>query len=108
MGRRVARGVLMALLIGLFGAAISLIPAFFIQGVFIGSAQRCDEQRTFELAAYDEVRTTCAEDLYDVPLWLPAGIIAGGALMGVSGGFAYGFINPARYRREQEPPWLPF
>lgn len=102
------RGALMALVIGLAGFAISMAPALFIQSVFIGSAQRCEELMVFEEAAFDEVRTTCAEDLSEVPVWLPVGIVVGGAIMGAGGGFGYGFINPARYRREQERPWLPF
>ena len=108
LGRRVMRGVLVALLIGLAGLAISMAPALFIQSVFIGSAQRCEDLMVFEEAAFDEVRTSCAEDLSEAPVWFPVGIVVGGAIMGIAGGFVYGFINPARYRREQERPWLPF
>ena len=108
LGRRVMRGALVALLISLAGFAVSMAPALFIQSVFIGSAQRCEERIVFEEAAFDEVRTSCAEDLSESPVWLPVGIVAGGGMMGAIGGFVYGFINPAPYRREQDRPWLPF
>lgn len=111
MTRRLFRGLLIALLIGFVGFVMSFIPALFIQSVFIGSEQRCKDLRDFEQAAYERVRTDCAENLTELPTWLPGVILAGGAAMGSCGGFAYGFINPARQLgrgRAQERPWLPF
>ena len=106
--RKALRALMFAGLVGLAGVAIGGIPALFIQSVFIGSAQRCQELINFELAAYDVVRTDCAQSLLDIPLWLPSWILAGGGLIGVVGGFLYGIIDPKSYKRTQEPPWLPF
>ena len=108
VGRRIARGLLMALLIGFIGLVAGLVPAVFIQSVFVGSAQRCEELRAYEEAALDEVQTDCDQDLTEVPMWLPTAIIAGGAVMGAVGGFGFGFVNPVRRKREEELPWLPF
>ena len=108
MIRKAFRGCIFSILIGLAGLAVATIPALFIQSVFIGSAQRCEELRRFESAAYDEIRTDCAERLLDIPLWLPYGILLGSGAMGALGGFTYGVLEPKGYKRAQEPPWLPF
>jgi hypothetical protein len=107
-GRHIVRGLLMALLIGFVGLVAGLVPAVFIQSVFVGSAQRCEELRAYEEAAFDEVRTDCDQDLAEVPMWMPTAIIAGGAVMGAAGGFGFGLVNPKRRKREEELPWLPF
>ena len=108
LGRRIIRGLLLALLVGFVGLVAGLVPAVFIQSVFVGSAQRCEELRTFEEATLDEVQTDCDQDIAEVPLWLPTVAVIGGAAMGIVGGFGYGFVNPARTKRGQERPWLPF
>lgn len=106
--RKAYRGLLFSVLVGLAGVAVAVIPALFIQSVFIGSAQRCQDLINFELAAYDVVSTNCAESLLDIPLWLPYWILIGAGLMGALGGLIYGIIDPKGYKRTQEPPWLPF
>ena len=108
IGRRIARGLLLAVLVGFVGTVISLVPALFIQSVFIGEAQRCIEQQEFEMAAQGAIETTCEEDLSTTPTWLPTLLIAGGAALGVAGGFGYGYIGPVGRTSRQEPPWLPF
>ena len=108
IGRRIARGLLMAVLVGFVGTVISLVPALFIQSVFIGEAQRCIEQQELEMAAQGAVETTCEEDLSTTPTWLPTLLIGGGAALGVAGGFGYGYIGPVGRSSRQEPPWLPF
>ena len=108
MGRRAGRGLLLALLVGFVATVVALAPALFIQSVFVGESQRCEELRQREQAALGEVETTCAEDLQETPTWLPGVIIAAGAALGAAGGFAYGFLDPARPRRRDELPWLPF
>ena len=108
LSRRLRRGLILALLVGFVAAVVSLAPALFIQSVFVGEAQRCDDLQQREQAALGEIQTTCANDLLETPTWLPGAIIAVGAAIGVSGGFVYGFLDPARLRRRDELPWLPF
>ena len=108
LSRRLGRGMLLALLVGFVATVVALAPALFIQSVFVGEGQRCDELRQREQAAFGEVRTTCADDLQETPTWLPGAIIAAGTALGAAGGFAYGFLDPARPRRRDELPWLPF
>jgi hypothetical protein len=111
LGRRLYRGVVFALLVGFVGAGMSVIPALFVQSIFIGNVQRCEAQQQEDIAIYGEVRTTCAQDLSNEPTWLPPAIIAGGGLMGTLGGFGYGFVSPASAGGrdgQRERPWLPF
>jgi hypothetical protein len=111
-GRRAYRGLIFAAIVGVVSAGLSVMPALFVQSIFIGNSQRCEEQQTLDLAAYGEIRTSCAEILSTTPRWLPATIIAGGGLLGVLGGAAYGYISPkpvARRREDRdEQSWLPF
>lgn len=111
LGRRLYRGVFFALLAGFVGAGMSVIPALFVQSIFIGNIQRCEAQQQQDLAVYDEIRTTCADDLSEQPTWLPAVIIASGGAMGVAGGFGYGYVSPSgvpRRNGEVERSYLPF
>ncbi len=108
-GRALRRVLTFALLVGMVSTMAAMIPALFLQSVFVGEAQRCVERQRFEEAAFDRVETTCAETLSDTPLWLPNVIIAGGSIMGVVGGAAYGwFGDPRRRSAVPEHRWLPF
>ena len=65
----------------------------------------------FELAADGEITTDCAENLSSTPKWLPVTIVVGGGIIGLVGGFGYGFLVPpgaSRRREDEEPSWLPF
>jgi hypothetical protein len=102
---------MLAVLVGTISAGVSVAPALFIQSVFIGSAQRCEEQQRFEQAALDQIQTECGEELGEAPFWFPVLVIAVGGSTGVAGGFAYGFftIPPVRRRaawqaQNQPPP----
>jgi hypothetical protein len=108
--RRLYRGIVFALLIGFVGAGLSIIPGLFVQSIFIGNAQRCEEQQRYDLLVVGEIQTTCGEAQSDTPQWLPVSIIVGGGLFGLVGGFAYGVISPTSGTngREREQPWLPF
>ena len=99
--RRTGRGLMMAVLVGAIAAFISVAPALFIQSVFIGSAQRCDDQQLFEEATVGAVQTTCEEELGETPFWFPVLIIAVGGTTGLVGGFVYGFFT------EPKPRWRP-
>jgi hypothetical protein len=110
-GRRLYRAVVFAVMVGVVGAGMSVIPALFVQSIFIGNAQRCEEVQGFELAADGVITTNCAENLSSTPNWLPITIVAGGGIMGLVGGFGYGFLIPpgaSRRREDEEPSWLPF
>ena len=109
--RRLYRGIVFGLLVGFVGAALSVVPGLFVQSIFIGNAQRCEEQQRLDVILEGEIVTTCGEAQSETPTWLPPTIIAGGGLFGVLGGFAYGFISPTAgsdRRGRREPPWLPF
>ena len=109
LGRRLYRALFFALMVGLVGAGMSVIPALFVQSIFIGNLQRCEQVREQELQVYGEIRTDCATDLAEEPTWLPPVIVAGGGLMGILGGAGYGFVSPrSGGGRDQERPWLPF
>jgi hypothetical protein len=98
--RRLFRGFMLAILVGTISVGFSVAPALFIQSVFVGSAQRCEEQQRFEQAALDQVQTTCGEELGEAPFWFPVLVIAVGGGAGVAGGFGYGFFaNPPSRRR---------
>ena len=110
-GRRLYRAVVFAIMVGAVGAGMSVIPALFVQSIFIGNAQRCEEVQRFELAADGVITTSCAENLSSTPEWLPPTIVAGGGIMGLLGGFGYGLLVPpgaAARREDEKPSWLPF
>jgi hypothetical protein len=110
-GKRVYRGLLFGLMVSVVGAGLSIIPALFVQAIFIGDLQRCEEQQRFDIAATGAIVTTCGQELADQPVWLPPALIASGGLMGLMGGFGYGFISPAlapRRLEDQDKSWLPF
>ena len=112
VGRRIYRGLVFALMVGAAGAAISAVPALFIQSIFVGEAQRCEAAERKDVAVGGEVQTDCAEELRDTPVWLPVTLIIGGGAAGALGGFGYGFIGPrsslAGGPRAREERWLPF
>ena len=103
MPRRLINGLMFALMVGVMAALVSVIPALFIQTIFISEAERCDQLMRTEAAAFDEVRTTCEEDLGDAPFWFPTVIIWTGASLGALGGFGYGMFRPPRGGRQQPP-----
>lgn len=110
-GRRLYRGVVFAIMVGVVGAGLSIIPALFVQAIFIGNIQRCETQQEFDIAVTGAIVTTCEQDLSDQPTWLPPALIAGGGLMGVLGGFGYGFVSPMpapRRLEDRDDSWLPF
>ena len=110
-GRRLYRGFVFAVLVGTVATALSVVPGLFIQSIYIGEAQRCEKAQQEDIAITGEIETTCAENLNAAPVWLPPTIIIGGTLMGVIGGFAYGFIAPKTVpgrRADRDAPWLPF
>jgi hypothetical protein len=69
-GKRVYRGLLFGLMVGVVGAGLSIIPALFVQSIFIGDLQRCEEQQRFDIAATGAIVTTCGQDLSDQPVSL--------------------------------------
>ena len=99
-------------MVGVVSAGISVMPALFVQSIFIGNAQRCEDQQTLDIAAFGEIRTSCGELQSTTPPWLPPTIIAGGGVLGLLGGAGYGFLSPTPVanRREdrEEQSWLPF
>ena len=105
--QRLGRAVILAVLVGGVTTLVSVAPALFIQSVFIGSAQRCEEQQRFEEAAFDEVQTTCEEDLGEAPYWFPVLVIVVGGAIGAAGGFFYGFFNRPRPRGRSELAAVP-
>ena len=82
---------------------VAVLPALFIQAVFIGEAQRCEDQMRFEEAAFDEVQTACEEELGETPVWFPSLIIGVGGGIGALGGLAYGLLGSSRPGRSQAP-----
>ena len=82
VGRRIYRGLVFALMVGAAGAAVSAVPALFIQSIFVGEAQRCEEAERKDIAVGGEVLTDCAQVFTDTPVWLPATLIVGGAVTG--------------------------
>ncbi len=110
MGRRLYRGLVFALMVGVAGAAVSAVPGLFLQSVFVGETQRCLEAQRKDLAVSGEITTDCAEAVADAPVWLPVVMIAAGGAVGLAGGFGYGFFQPPlRGRaRDREEAWLPF
>ena len=110
-GRRIYRAMIFAVMVGVVSGGLSVMPALFVQSIFIGNSQRCEDQQTLDLAAFGEIRTNCAELLNVTPEWLPPTIIAGGAVLGLLGGAGYGFISPTPVptRRDSgQQSWLPF
>ena len=111
MLKRLVSSLVLALVAGALATFVSVLPALFIQSVFIGEAQRCEDQIRFEEAAFDETRTQCEEELGGTPFWFPILIIAVGGVLGGIGGFAYGMVRTSpRGRQPQSPsrPYLPF
>ena len=106
-GRRLYRAVVFALIVGVVGAGLSVVPGLFVQSIFIGNAQRCEAQQARDIAISGEIETECAENLATTPKWLPPTIVVGGGLLGLIGGFGYGLAGP-RGTPKREPPWLPF
>jgi hypothetical protein len=81
---------------------VAIGPALFIQSVFLGSAQRCNDQQRFEEAALDEIVTDCEERIGGTPFWFPVLIVAVGGIAGTMGGGLYGYYSyppPPRRRR---------
>lgn len=107
VGSRLLRGLITAFGVGLAAAAISLVPAIFIQSVFLGEAQQCAEIERTGQAVADEVRLTCDQTLATAPFWLPAAITVTGGALGAAGGLVYGLFSGGR-RRGPEKKWLPF
>jgi hypothetical protein len=105
--RRLINGLKFGIFVGVVTAAVSVVPALFIQTVFVGGAERCEQLIRYEEAAFDEVRTTCEEDLNQSPFWFPAVIIWGGASLGAIGGFTYGAFRPIRVARQLSPRLQP-
>jgi hypothetical protein len=111
LARRAYRGFVFALMVGTAGVVLSAVPGLFIQSIYIGEAQRCQQAQQEDLILIGEIETTCAENLNAAPVWLPPTIIIGGALMGAIGGFSYGAFSPKAVpgrRTERERSWLPF
>lgn len=97
--RRLFNGLVFGLLFGIIALGVSIVPGLFIQTVFISEVERCDHLVVFEEAAFDEVRTTCNEDLNEAPFWFPTLIIWTGASLGTIGGFAYGALRGSLFIR---------
>ncbi len=110
LGRRLYRGLVFGLMVGLAASGLGAIPALFIQSIFVSEAQRCLEAIEQHQAGGDIV-LTCPDEFADPPVWLPVLIIAGSASMGIAGGFGYGFLVTSSSRRPYgrvEQSWLPF
>ena len=108
--RRLYRGLVFAVMVGVVGAAISAVPALFIQSIFVGEAQRCIEAQRKDIAISGVIETNCAEGVAEAPVWLPVGLIAAGGAVGLVGGFGYGFVRPPNRAGAAKPSeaWLPF
>jgi hypothetical protein len=111
VGRRLYRALVFALFVGVVGAGLAVMPGLFVQSIFIGNAQRCAAAQRTDIAVTGEIQTDCAENLQATPEWLPPTIVVGGGIIGMAGGFGYGFATSsagAARRREPERSWLPF
>ena len=109
MSRRLYRGIAFALLVGVAGALLSAVPSLFVQSVFVVENERCLEAQQSPVTS--QQAQDCAEMLAEAPVWLPLVVLAGGAAIGVIGGFTYGFVAPkpaVRRGAEYEGRWLPF
>ena len=110
LGRRLYRGLLFAAFVGAAGAGLAAVPALFVQSIFVGEAQRCNEAiRQVEAGA--DIPLNCIDEFRDPPVWLPPAILFGGAVIGIAGGFGYGVASPrprSRSRAGPDAPWLPF
>ena len=110
--RRVYRGFVFAIIVGLVGAGLATIPGLFIQSIFVGEAQRCIEAQRIDMAVRGYIETECGQDFVDPPIWLPVAVIIGGAGIGSAGGLTYGLASPSSVPRRRtgslERPWLPF
>ena len=110
LGRRLYRGFLFATFVGVAGAGLAAVPALFVQSIFVGEAQRCNEAIAQAEAGAD-IPLNCIDEFSDPPVWLPAAIVFGGVVIGVAGGFGYGVASPnprSRSRVGPDAPWLPF
>ena len=110
MARRLYRGPVFALMVGVVGAGVSSVPGLFLQSVFVGETQRCLEAQRKDVAVSGEIITNCAEAVADAPVWLPVVMIVAGGAVGFAGGFGYGFFEPSLRGRapKREEAWLPF
>ena len=97
--RRMGRGLAFASLVGVISIVVCVGPALFIQSIFVGSVERCDERQRYEEAAFNEITTTCGEDLMETPYWFPLLVILVGGSVGTVGGFVYGFFGGATKQR---------
>jgi hypothetical protein len=98
-------------MVGATGVVLSTVPSLFIQSIYIGEAQRCQDAQQEDLILTGEIETNCAENLNAAPVWLPPTIIIVGALMGAIGGFSYGVFAPKSVpgrKTERAQSWLPF
>ncbi len=110
LGRRLYRGLLFAAFVGVAGAGLAAVPALFVQSIFVGEAQRCNEAITQAEAGAD-IPLNCIDEFRGPPVWLPPAIVFGGVVIGVAGGFGYGVVSPKprpRNRAGPDAPWLPF
>ncbi len=96
--------------IGAAGAALSAVPALFVQSIFVSEVERCEEAiRRAEAGA--DIPLNCIDEFRDPPVWLPLAIVAGGSAIGALGGLGYGLASPRSHPRGREgpdTPWLPF
>ena len=109
-GRRLYRGVAFAVFVGVAGAALSAVPALFVQSIFVSELERCEEAIR-RVEAGGDAPLNCIDEFRDPPVWLPPSIVAGGLIIGALGGFGYGFAAPRGRpgsREGPESPWLPF
>lgn len=110
LSRRLYRGLLFAAFIGAAGAGLAAVPALFVQSIFVGEAQRCNEA-IIQAEAGADIPLNCVDEFRDPPVWLPPAIVLGGVVIGVAGGFGYGVASPkprSRNRAGPDAPWLPF
>ncbi len=110
MGRRLYRGLVFALMVGVAGAAVSAVPGLFLQSVFVGETQRCLDAQRKDIAISGEIETDCDEALADAPIWLPVVMTVAGGAVGFAGGFGYGFFSSSLRGRSEGrgEAWLPF
>ena len=108
VGRRLYRGIVFALIVGVAGTALGGAPALFLQSLFNEESQRCAE--AVRTAGERGVEApVCGDEFLAPPRWLPLSLLWGGAAVGALGGLAYGIASPGRRAaREAELQWLPF